>query len=78
MADNPAIGKESAMEFDPKRLDSFLRASISGLEGPMHLERISGGQSNPTFFINYNNRRLVLRKQPPGNLLPSAHAVDRE
>ncbi len=66
------------MEFDPERLDGFLRASISGLEGPMHLERISGGQSNPTFFVNYNNRRLVLRKQPPGNLLPSAHAVDRE
>ncbi|HLM40111.1 MAG TPA: phosphotransferase family protein [Microvirga sp.] len=66
------------MEFNPEHLDSFLRASISGLEGPMHLERISGGQSNPTYFVNYANRRLVLRKQPPGNLLPSAHAVDRE
>ncbi|MBL0406006.1 phosphotransferase family protein [Microvirga aerilata] len=66
------------MEFDPERLDAFLRTSIPGLEGLMHLERISGGQSNPTFFVSYDNRRLVLRKQPPGNLLPSAHAVDRE
>lgn len=45
----------------------------------MHLERIGGGQSNPTFFVSFDNRRLVLRKQPGGgNLLPSAHAVDRE
>ncbi|WP_210335287.1 phosphotransferase family protein [Microvirga sp.] len=66
------------MEFDPERLDAFLRTSIPGLKGLMHLERISGGQSNPTFFVTYDNRRLVLRKQPSGNLLPSAHAVDRE
>jgi aminoglycoside phosphotransferase (APT) family kinase protein len=44
----------------------------------MRLERIGGGQSNPTFFVGYDDRRLVLRKQPPGEVLPSAHAVDRE
>jgi aminoglycoside phosphotransferase (APT) family kinase protein len=44
----------------------------------MALERIGGGQSNPTFFVDYGNRRLVLRKQPAGEILPSAHAVDRE
>jgi len=65
-------------EFDPDTLDAFLRRSISGLSGPMRLERIPGGQSNPTFFVCYDERRLVLRKQPPGPLLPSAHAVDRE
>ena len=59
-------------------LDRFLRARIGGLEGEMSLERIAGGQSNPTYFVSYGNRRLVLRKQPPGKLLPSAHAVDRE
>lgn len=49
------------------------------LLGAMQLERIGGGQSNPTFFVSFDNRRLVLRKQPGGgNLLPSAHAVDRE
>ncbi|MEP7248036.1 MAG: phosphotransferase family protein [Gammaproteobacteria bacterium] len=44
----------------------------------MRIERIHGGQSNPTFFVTYDNRRLVLRKQPAGSLLPSAHAIDRE
>ena len=65
-------------EFDPAKLDAFLRAAIPGLEGGMELQRISGGQSNPTFFVSFANRRLVLRKKPPGVTLPSAHAVDRE
>ncbi len=64
-------------EFDPARLDARLRAAVGGL-GDMLVQRISGGQSNPTFFVSYDNRRLVLRKQPPGPLLPSAHAIDRE
>jgi aminoglycoside phosphotransferase (APT) family kinase protein len=65
-------------EFDSGRLDAFLRTALSGLSGTMQLERIGGGQSNPTFFVTYDDRRLVLRKQPPGEVLPSAHAVDRE
>jgi aminoglycoside phosphotransferase (APT) family kinase protein len=65
-------------EFDADLLNGFLRSAISGLKGSMSLERISGGQSNPTYFVTYDNRRLVLRKQPSGNLLPSAHAIDRE
>ena len=68
----------AAPEFDPARLDAFLRARIPGLSGPMDLVRVGGGQSNPTFFLSYGDRRLVLRKRPPGTLLPSAHAVDRE
>jgi aminoglycoside phosphotransferase (APT) family kinase protein len=48
------------------------------LEGPMSLTRITGGQSNPTYFVDFANRGFVLRKQPPGPLLPSAHAIDRE
>jgi aminoglycoside phosphotransferase (APT) family kinase protein len=59
------------------RLDAFLRREIAGLQGAMALERISGGQSNPTFFVSYDNRRLVLRKRP-ADALPSAHAIDRE
>ena len=66
------------MEFDPARLDGFLRDAIPGLTGEMRLERISGGQSNPTFFVSYDDRRMVLRKKPAGDILPSAHAVDRE
>lgn len=65
-------------EFDAERLATCLRAQIPGLGGPMRLARIGGGQSNPTFFVDFDDRALVLRKQPPGELLPSAHAVDRE
>jgi aminoglycoside phosphotransferase (APT) family kinase protein len=60
------------------RLDAYLRQQIAGLEGELSLEKIQGGQSNPTFFASYRNRKLVLRKQPSGPTLPSAHAVDRE
>jgi aminoglycoside phosphotransferase (APT) family kinase protein len=67
-----------AAGFDASRLDAFLRAALPGLAGPMRLARIGGGQSNPTFVVDYDDRSLVLRKQPPGELLPSAHAVDRE
>lgn len=63
--------------FDPARLDGFLREAL-GVRGPMAIERIGGGQSNPTYFVSYPERRLVLRKQPAGPVLPSAHAVDRE
>lgn len=44
----------------------------------MRLEKIGGGQSNPTYFVTFDNRRMVLRKKPAGEVLPSAHAVDRE
>lgn len=75
----PATPHEIARpEFDPTQLDAFLRIALPDLSGTMRLERIGGGQSNPTFFITYDNRRLVLRKQPAGAILPSAHAVDRE
>lgn len=68
----------SAYGFDVAALDAHLKTHIGGLEGAPQLQPISGGQSNPTFFVTYANRALVLRKQPPGELLPSAHAVDRE
>lgn len=64
--------------FDVAALDAHLKAEVPGLAGAPRLTPISGGQSNPTFFVDYDNRALVLRKQPPGELLPSAHAVDRE
>lgn len=76
-----AASTSAPPEFDPARLDRFLRSALPGrAAGSMTLERISGGQSNPTFFVSYSEAgtRLVLRKKPPGPLLPSAHAVDRE
>lgn len=69
---------ETLPEFDPARLRDFLHRAVPGLDGEMRLARIGGGQSNPTFFVDFDDRALVLRKQPPGDLLPSAHAVDRE
>lgn len=59
-------------------LDAHLKRRVGGLSGSMRLERIAGGQSNPTFFAHYDNRSLVVRAKPRGDLLPSAHAVDRE
>jgi len=64
--------------FSAERLEAFLRDALPGVEGPMRLAPIAGGQSNPTFFVDFDNRALVLRKQPAGELLPSAHAIDRE
>jgi aminoglycoside phosphotransferase (APT) family kinase protein len=74
----PASTMPPAVEFESAALRAWLLANQPGLEGPMALERIAGGQSNPTFFVNFSNRSMVLRKQPTGTLLPSAHAVDRE
>jgi aminoglycoside phosphotransferase (APT) family kinase protein len=65
------------LPFDTDVLGSYLRRRL-GLSGAMELEPVSGGQSNPTYFIDFGPRRFVLRKKPPGKLLPSAHAVDRE
>ncbi|WP_213957926.1 MULTISPECIES: phosphotransferase family protein [unclassified Variovorax] len=75
---NPPERAAGTAGFDPERLDAFLQREVPGLRGPMQLERIGGGQSNPTFFLSYDNRRMVLRKKPAGVVLPSAHAVDRE
>jgi aminoglycoside phosphotransferase (APT) family kinase protein len=76
--DRTATDVARAAGFDAGRLDAFLRGAVPGLAGTMRLARIGGGQSNPTFFVDYDTRALVMRKQPVGELLPSAHAVDRE
>ncbi len=66
------------MDFDQERLQDVLRRELPDLRGAMRLERIGGGQSNPTYFVSFDNRAMVLRKQPGSSLLPSAHAIDRE
>ncbi len=60
------------------RLDRWLRDHVEGFRGPLAAERFSGGQSNPTYKLDSASGRYVLRRKPPGPLLPSAHAVDRE
>lgn len=59
-------------------LTSHLEENVDGFRGPISLEKFSGGQSNPTFKVSAQSGLYVLRRQPPGKLLKSAHAVDRE
>lgn len=65
------------IDLDPARLRSFLETSFGPSEA-FELDRIAGGQSNPTYFLTYGAQRMVLRKQPNGPILRGAHAVDRE
>ena len=67
-----------ALAFDPARLDAYLSARVPGFAGPITLRQFKGGQSNPTYLVQTPTRGYVLRRKPPGKLLPSAHAVDRE
>lgn len=64
--------------FDEPALERYLAARIPGFTPPMTVEQFRGGQSNPTFLLSAGAQRFVLRRKPPGVLLPSAHAVDRE
>jgi aminoglycoside phosphotransferase (APT) family kinase protein len=64
--------------FDEERLAGYLQRHLAGFERPCRIRQFQGGQSNPTFHLSTPNGDFVLRKKPPGVLLPSAHAVDRE
>jgi aminoglycoside phosphotransferase (APT) family kinase protein len=65
--------------FDIGRLESYLASRIEGFRVPLVVEQFRGGQSNPTYRLtDARGERYVLRRKPPGKLLPSAHAVDRE
>ncbi len=67
-----------AHRFDVKRLERYLAERIEGFTVPLDVRQFKGGQSNPTYQLITPNRKYVLRRKPPGKLLPSAHAVDRE
>jgi aminoglycoside phosphotransferase (APT) family kinase protein len=67
-----------AHRFDEAKLAEWLRANLEGLKGPIAVRQFHGGASNPTFLVEAGDERLVLRKKPPGQLLASAHQVDRE
>jgi aminoglycoside phosphotransferase (APT) family kinase protein len=66
------------LRFDVARLEDYLSAHVAGFAGPVVVSQFKGGQSNPTYLVETPLRRYVLRRKPPGKLLPSAHAVDRE
>ena len=63
---------------DEAALDVWMRAHVSGYAGPLTVRQFKGGQSNPTYELVTPTHAYVLRRKPPGVLLPSAHAVDRE
>ena len=65
-------------QLDTKTLGDYLAEHIQGFTGPLTAEKFAGGQSNPTFKLSAGGQDYVLRRKPPGELLKSAHAVDRE
>jgi aminoglycoside phosphotransferase (APT) family kinase protein len=68
----------SAHRFDPDRLQEYMLSHVQGFHGPLSVRQFRGGQSNPTYLLESPSGRYVLRRKPPGKLLQSAHAVDRE
>jgi aminoglycoside phosphotransferase (APT) family kinase protein len=67
-----------AHTIDQGRLAEFLKEALPETQGSMKLSQFAYGQSNPTYVVGFDDVEYVLRKQPPGELLPSAHQVDRE
>jgi aminoglycoside phosphotransferase (APT) family kinase protein len=67
-----------ALVLDVARLQTYLAREVADFAGPLTIKQFKGGQSNPTYLLETPARRYVLRRKPPGKLLPSAHAVDRE
>lgn len=64
--------------FDKDKLEDFFKKNVRDFSGNLKIEQFKGGQSNPTFKITADEKNYVIRRKPPGKLLPSAHAVDRE
>jgi len=75
-ADTRPVAPQHAI--DAERLGAWLAANVAPLDGPLEIAQFKGGQSNPTYLLAAGGQRYVLRRKPPGKLLPSAHAVDRE
>src|SRR5215469_7405900 len=63
---------------DLPALEAYLRTRVEGVRAGLVIERLAGGQSNPTYLLRNGGRRYVLRRKPSGVLLPSAHAIERE
>jgi aminoglycoside phosphotransferase (APT) family kinase protein len=73
-----SVGSSVKPEFELEFLANYLGSQLQGQWNSLELHQFIGGQSNPTYLLSTGQRKLVLRKQPGGRLLPSAHAVDRE
>ena len=69
---------DERLAFDVNSLTEFLRFHLDGIDVDITVKQFKGGQSNPTYLIESSSAQFVLRRKPPGKLLKSAHAVDRE
>jgi aminoglycoside phosphotransferase (APT) family kinase protein len=69
---------EERHRFDTERLAAYLKQHVENFAGALDVQQFKGGQSNPTYLLGAGAKKFVLRRKPPGKLLPSAHAVDRE
>ncbi len=84
MADGAAAGLAGTAEvlpahrFDVAALERFMAERVEGFKVPLEVRQFRGGQSNPTYYLRAPSGEYVLRRKPPGKLLPSAHAVERE
>ncbi len=82
--EDPQAAFSGVREVDPRyrldeaALDAWMTAHVEGYAGPLTVRQFKGGQSNPTYELTTPRAAYVLRRKPPGVLLPSAHAVDRE
>jgi len=63
---------------DDDALAAYMAENVEGFAGPLTVRQFQGGMSNPTYILETPSRRYVMRKKPPGELLKSAHQVDRE
>ena len=72
------IATPERLRFDEAALDRYMAGHVDGYAGPLEVRKFAGGESNPTYLLTTPAKKYVLRRKPPGKLLPSAHAVDRE
>jgi aminoglycoside phosphotransferase (APT) family kinase protein len=66
------------LRFDERALSGWMQVHVAGFRGPLSVSQFKGGQSNPTYRLDSPSGSYVLRRKPPGKLLPGAHAVERE
>jgi aminoglycoside phosphotransferase (APT) family kinase protein len=72
------MNKADPNTLDQAALGPYLKANVPGFAGLEAIEKFNSGQSNPTYLLRAKSGRYVLRAKPPGELLKSAHQVDRE
>jgi aminoglycoside phosphotransferase (APT) family kinase protein len=76
--ERPELSEAGALALDESALLAYLRGRLPGLRDTLEVRKFAGGQSNPTYKLSSGEHSWVLRKKPPGTLLPTAHMVDRE